>query len=96
VALEWDRALNAFNAACVLAQCILAVQRDDTTAEAKRHELADAYTERAFAMLRQSLTKGYRDLAWLKKDNKLDPLRKLPQFDKIVSALEEKLKSEAK
>jgi hypothetical protein len=95
-ALSWNPALNAFNAACALAQCIPAVQKDSKLPETKREELAESYAQRALVMLRQSMAKGFRDVARLKKDIKLNPLRKLPEFDELVIEMDAKAKSTAK
>jgi hypothetical protein len=95
-ALGWDPAFNACNAACILAQCIPTVQGDTTLSELRCQELTRAYTDRALNLLRQSVSKGYRDVTRVKKDKSLDPLRKLPDFDKLVREMEEKEKGAAK
>jgi hypothetical protein len=47
--------------------------------------LADAYAERAVALLRQAVVKGYRSAARWKKDKDLAPLRGRPEFQKLLA-----------
>ncbi|HLJ93941.1 MAG TPA: serine/threonine-protein kinase [Gemmataceae bacterium] len=83
-----DNSVYAYDAACTLAQCAKIAENDGKLAEPKRAELVRSYTDRALAMLRQAIAKGYRDVANLKKDNDLDPLRAHPEFQKVLRELE--------
>ena len=42
--------------------------------------------------LRDAVSKGYKDVAHMKKDTDLDPLRKREDFQKFVAELEGKRK----
>jgi hypothetical protein len=44
--------------------------------------------DRAMASLRQAVAAGYRDIAELTKDSKLDPLRKRPDFRSLIMDLD--------
>ncbi len=89
-ALGWDPAADAYNGACALAQCVPIVEKDAKLAEAKRRELAGSYTQEALAMLGQAISKGYKDVAHIRKDTDLDPMRSVPEFQKLLEALEKK------
>jgi hypothetical protein len=41
-------------------------------------------------LLRDAVSKGYKDVARVKKDTDLDPLRQRDDFRKLVTELEEK------
>ncbi len=41
-------------------------------------------------MLREAVSKGYKDVAQMKKDTDLDPLRQREDFQKLVAELEGK------
>jgi serine/threonine-protein kinase len=84
-----DPATDAYNAACLLAQCGPLAQKDAKLAQPKRKELAQSYTDKAIALLRQAVAKGYKDAVDIKKNKDLDPLRSRQDFQKIVSGLEQ-------
>src|SRR5262249_47074021 len=66
-ALDWDRADHTFKAACALAQCVPAAEQDAKLPEARRHELARDYADRALALLRQAVTLDYEDAAHMRE-----------------------------
>jgi hypothetical protein len=39
---------------------------------------------RAMEMLRRAVAAGYRDLAWMRRDPDLEPLRELPDFQFLM------------
>jgi tetratricopeptide (TPR) repeat protein len=90
--LDYNTAANTYNAACLLAQCVCVVEKDAELAEAKRQGLVQSYTDRALATLRQAVQNGYNDVAHMKKDTDLDPLRSNPDFQKILRDLEARAK----
>jgi hypothetical protein len=63
-------------------------ERDTKLPEARRQELARSYGDRAVAALRQALANGYKDIAHLKKDKDLDPLRRRDDFQKLLREVE--------
>lgn len=79
---------DACLAAGVLARCGPAAEKDSRLPEAKRKQLADDYGSRAVAALRRAREQGFRDVAELKKDRNLDPIRKREDFGKLVRELE--------
>jgi serine/threonine protein kinase/tetratricopeptide (TPR) repeat protein len=87
-ALGWDPAADAYNAACALSQCVPVVEKDANLSEAKRRELATSYADRALGMLRQAISKGFKDAAHMKKDTDLNPLRSRADFRKLLAELE--------
>jgi serine/threonine-protein kinase len=83
-----DRPTDLYNAACYLANCVPLAEKDSNLPEAKRQELARSYADRALDTLRQALKSGYKDLANMKKDPDLDPLRQRADFQKLLQDLE--------
>jgi hypothetical protein len=45
---------------------------------------------RGVALLRQAIDKGFKDVAHMKKDTDLDPLRDREDFKKLLTELEKK------
>jgi hypothetical protein len=66
------------------------VEKEVKRTGAKRRELAQQYADRAVALLRQAVAKGYKDVAHLKKDADLDGLRRRPDFQQLLADLEAK------
>jgi serine/threonine protein kinase/tetratricopeptide (TPR) repeat protein len=81
---------DAYTAACLLAGCVRLAARDERLQEGKRQELARAYGDRAVAALRQAVAKGAKEVAQMKKDPHLDPLRPREDFQKLLAGLEAK------
>jgi len=77
-----DQANDIYNAACILARCVRLAERDK--------ERAQNYADRAVAALRQAVQNGYKDLAHMKQDKDLDPVRSHPEFQKLLRELEAK------
>jgi hypothetical protein len=85
--LGWNPAGNAYDAACGLARCIPLVEKDPQADAGRRKQQAQFYGDQALAMLRTAVTKGYRDVAHIKKDKDLNPLRQRDDFQKLVAEL---------
>jgi serine/threonine-protein kinase len=81
---------DIYHAARIFARCVPLAEHDAQLPESQRKELAQTYADRALATLRQAVQKGYKDVANLKKDQDLDPLRSRDEFQKLVAELEEK------
>jgi tetratricopeptide (TPR) repeat protein len=85
------RAQDAYDAAGLIARCVPLAQQDESLPEAKRHEVARAYGDQALAFLQEALQKGYNDIAHLKKDPNLDPLRSRADFQQLLAGLQGKV-----
>ena len=90
--LGWDPAVDAYWAACMLAQCMPVVEKDDKLAAPRRQAEIAFYADQAMAMLRDALDKGYKDAGQMQTDKSLDPLRAREDFKTVVAELEAKLK----
>jgi tetratricopeptide (TPR) repeat protein len=88
--LGWDPDHDVYNAARLLAQCVPIVEKDDKLDSDKRQAEALSYADAAMAMLRDAISKGYKDAPYMKKDTDLDPLRQREDFQMLVKELEEK------
>ena len=78
---------DAYTAAGLLAGCARLAARDDRLPESKRQELAMAYGDRALDALRQAVQKGFKDVARLKQDASLEPLRSREEFQELLAGL---------
>ena len=90
--LEVFRIEDTYNAACYVAQCIPLAQKDAKLAETKRQELAAAYASKSVALLKQAVAKGYKNVAQMKKDPDLGPLRGREDFKALLADLEKAAK----
>jgi hypothetical protein len=86
--LGWDAPGDAYYVACALSQCVPIVARHDELVAKRRQEAAQFYSDAAMKLLRDAVSKGYKDVAHLKKDADLDPLRQRDDFRKLVAELE--------
>jgi serine/threonine-protein kinase len=78
---------DLYTAAGLLATTIPLARQDTRLSEAQRPEVARGYAARALALLRQAVAHGYKDLANMKKDKALDPLRDDPAFRKLLAEM---------
>jgi tetratricopeptide (TPR) repeat protein len=90
-ALRRTDADSLYSAACMRAICAAVIRATDPTpaGAAKAQEQADL----ALAWLQQAVAAGYKDVAHLKKDTDLDPLRSRDDFKKLLAALEAEAKA---
>src|SRR5262249_16165719 len=88
--LGWDAPADAYNAACFLSLCVPIVARHDKLDATQRKEAAQFYGDAAMKLLRDAVSTGYKDVAHMKKDTDLDPLRQQDDFQKLVAELEGK------
>jgi serine/threonine protein kinase/tetratricopeptide (TPR) repeat protein len=77
-----------YNSACVYALSSAAVSKDDKVAEPERRWKAEHYSARAVGLLRDAAAKGYKDVAHMKQDTDLEPLRDREDFKKLLHELE--------
>jgi hypothetical protein len=61
--------------------------QDERLPESKRQELTQSYGERAFAALRLAVERGAKEVARMKTDSSLDPLRSRADFQKLLGEL---------
>src|SRR5262249_27744089 len=88
--LGWDAPADAYDAACFLSLCVPIVARHDKLDATQREEAAKFYGDAAMKLLRNAVSKGYKDVAHTKKNTHLDPLRQRGDFRKLVVELEGK------
>ncbi len=80
-ALEPGSAGHFYDAACGYSLCAGAVG-------AGNWALREKYAARAVELLRQAVRAGFKDVAHVKRDSDLEPLRQRRDFQKLVQELE--------
>jgi hypothetical protein len=88
--LGWDALADAYDAAVFLSKCISIVAKHDQLDDKQRKEAAQFYGDAALKLLREAVSKGYKDVPHRKKDPNLDPLRQRDDFKEVLAELEEK------
>jgi serine/threonine-protein kinase len=88
--LGWDPPDDAYDAACALAVCIPIAATKDQLDETKRQDAIQFFGDKAMAMLHDAVTKGYKDIDLLRKDDDLKALRQRRDYQKLVQELEAK------
>jgi tetratricopeptide (TPR) repeat protein len=88
--LGWNAPADAYDAACGLSRCIPIVAKHAKLDNTQRQEAARFYGDAAMKLLRDAVSKGYKDVARMQKDTALDPLRQREDFQKLVAELEGK------
>jgi serine/threonine protein kinase/tetratricopeptide (TPR) repeat protein len=79
---------DAYIAAGLLAGCARLAAQDERLPEAERHKLATSYGDRAVASLRQAVAKKAKEIAGVKTDSVLDPLRPRTDFQKLLTEID--------
>jgi hypothetical protein len=82
-----DPPRDAYTAAGLLAGCVRLAAQDERLPEDRRREVATAYGDQAVAALRQAVAKGAKEVAGMKTDQGLDPLRPRTDFQKLLADL---------
>lgn len=82
------RPIDRYDVACALALCIPLVGQGQTELSAEEHAQRQKYADQAMAVLRDAVEQGYTDLAHMKRDSDLDPLRPRDDFRKLMAGLE--------
>jgi eukaryotic-like serine/threonine-protein kinase len=80
-----DSGPHCFRAGSFLARCVPLAEADAHLVGGRRADLARAYADRAIDLLRQSLSKGYRDIEALKSDRSFDILRSRVDFRELLA-----------
>ena len=88
--LGWDAPGDAYDAACFLSLCVPIVAKHDKLEDTQRRQAAQFYGDAAMKLLREAVSKGYKDVPHMKKDTDLDPLRPREDFLELVAGLEGK------
>jgi len=83
-----EPARDAYTSASLLASCARLAAHDDRLAESKRQELAATYGDRAIVALRQAISGGAKEVAQMKTDPSLEPLRQRADFQSLQTKLE--------
>jgi tetratricopeptide (TPR) repeat protein len=88
--LGWNPPADAYDAACSLSRCMPFVAQHNKLDAKQRKEAAQFYADAAMKLLREAVSKGYKDVPHMKKDTDLDPLRQRDDFQKLIGELEGK------
>jgi tetratricopeptide (TPR) repeat protein len=88
--LGFDAPADAYWAASGLSQCVPVVAKHDKLDAKQRKEAAQFYGDQAMKLLRDAVSKGYKDVPHMKKDTDLDPLRPRDDFQTLIAELEGK------
>jgi tetratricopeptide (TPR) repeat protein len=86
--LGWNPAEDAYVAACALAKCIPIVEKHEKLDAEERQAAVQFYGDEAMKLLGDAVAKGYKDVAQMKQDDNLAPLRNRDDFQKLLAALE--------
>jgi len=86
--LGWNAPMDAYDAACYLSLCIPIVAKHDKLDDNQRKEAAQFYGDAAMKILREAVSKGWKNVRHMKKDTDLDPLRQREDYKKLIAELE--------
>src|SRR5262249_8597093 len=86
--LGWDAPADAYDAACFLSQCISIVAKHGKLDAKQRKVAAQFYGDASMKLLREAVSKGYKDVVHMQKDTDLDLLRQREDFQKLVAGLQ--------
>jgi hypothetical protein len=81
---------DSYQASCFLSLCVSLAEKDAKLPPPQRKALADTYAARAVQLLREAVAHGNKDVAQMKNDTNLDPLRERPDFKQLLAELEAK------
>ncbi len=82
-----DNADNAFAAAICLALCVRAAEEDSGLPAAEREKVSQKYADQAVAALREAVRRGDRNIARMRNEPDLDPIRQRPEFQELLREL---------
>jgi hypothetical protein len=77
-------------------RCVPIVAKHAKLDDQQRQAAAQLYGDAAMKLLREAVSKGYKDVPHMKKDTDLDPLRQREDFQKLLAELEAKAGPKAK
>jgi len=81
---------DSYKAARLTSLCVQLAKNDDNLSETVRIDLAKQYSDQAMMLLQGAVRKGFKDVARVKKDTDLEPLRQREDFNKLMAELEKK------
>jgi hypothetical protein len=79
---------DTYDAACAFSRCVPLAEKDEKLGPDKRKELTRQYAETAVTLLQAAVKKGWKNVAHMKKDSDLDPVRNRDDFTKLLAELE--------
>jgi tetratricopeptide (TPR) repeat protein len=85
--LGWNAPADAYDAACFLSQSIPIVTQYAKLDAKQRKEAAQFYGDAAMKLLREAVSKGWKDGQHMKTDTDLDPVRQREDFKKLFTEL---------
>jgi tetratricopeptide (TPR) repeat protein len=88
--LGWDPPVDACDAACYLGRCVPIVAKHDQLDDKQRKEAVQFYGDAAMKLLREGVSKGWKNAEPMKKEPALEPLRQREDFQKLLAELEGK------
>src|SRR5262245_55059257 len=91
----WDAPADAYYAACFLSLCVPIVAKHDKLDATQRKEAAQFYGDAAMKLLRDAVSKGFKDVAHLAKDTDFAPIRDREDFKKLLADTEANAKEHA-
>jgi serine/threonine protein kinase/tetratricopeptide (TPR) repeat protein len=90
--LGWDPPATAYDAGCALALCVAIVGQVDRGTKEDRAKQARFYSDKAMAMLRDAVARGFRNGRHMKEDPDLISLRAREDFQMLLAELKGKVK----
>jgi serine/threonine protein kinase/tetratricopeptide (TPR) repeat protein len=88
--LKRTDAISLYDAACMRAVTAAVLRATDSSSEGGRQ--ADGEAERAMTWLERAVAAGYNDVTHLKQDKDLDALRGRADFNRLVAALQARVR----
>jgi hypothetical protein len=83
-----DNPVELYRTACELALCVPTVGKGKTELTPEEQARGRLYADEALAVLRRAIAKGYRQVDQLKKDSRLDSLRRRADFQQLLRDVE--------
>jgi hypothetical protein len=79
------RGVDAYEAADVYADCVPLAVRDESLTPDARRDFAARYADRAVALLRLAVQRGYRDVGAARKNGSFDAFRDRADFQQVLT-----------
>jgi serine/threonine protein kinase/tetratricopeptide (TPR) repeat protein len=86
--LGWNPPAEAYSAAGGLSLCVAIVEQHAKLDDKQREAAARFYGDAAMKLLREAVSKGYKDAAHMKQDTDLDPLRRREDFQSLIAEMQ--------
>jgi hypothetical protein len=84
----YNPANDLYSAACFLGRCVPLANKGSEGVEDPRPTGAPPYADRAMALLRQAVGRGYPGAEKMKQDKNLDALRPRRDFQKLLAEMQ--------